>query len=138
MNSCHEWLKSLIGKQTLCITGSGYPDHATKSLISILCNDLRIPSMAIVDFDPDGIEIFLQFCDVCGELKKLQWLFSDLFNVPKESQLPLTERDQKKVASLLKRVPTDSVIRKELELMTSVGYKIEIEATHWIENLLSH
>ena len=38
-------------------TGKGYPDYGTRRLLSMLVQDLRLPTFALVDGDPYGIEI---------------------------------------------------------------------------------
>ncbi|VDL41239.1 unnamed protein product [Hymenolepis diminuta] len=46
----------------LLITSKGYPDLATRSLLSKLCQKYpRLPMYALVDADPHGIGIYLTY-----------------------------------------------------------------------------
>jgi len=56
-----EYLEANLGKFVL-VTGKGYPCMATRALVSEISSfDHRIPVFALVDFDPYGLEIALQY-----------------------------------------------------------------------------
>lgn len=37
--------------------GKGYPDHATRRLLSLLSRSSRVPVFCLVDADPHGLDI---------------------------------------------------------------------------------
>lgn len=132
------WQQSEIGRQSICVTGGGYPDKATKDLFSVLCR-MGIRAVGIVDFDPDGIEILVQYRQAAGP-SSIDWKSvrcSEVARLPEKAVLPLSERDRRKSESLLMRCPEESW-RPEIEWMLKTGRKAEIEATRWLENLTSH
>jgi len=99
-----------------------------------------IPSFALMDFDPHGIEIYMVYkygstamqIDVTLKSPSLFWLglhFEDIchFNISQKSFLSLSDVDVSKAESLLKRIE-DSRIKLEVESMHSLGFKLELES----------
>ncbi|XP_028039806.1 meiotic recombination protein SPO11 [Bombyx mandarina] len=129
----------------IILTGKGYPDVCTRQLLCRLCKELRLRALALVDADPHGYEIFLTYkygslaqshlssSLACSSIVMLGARHHDAMTLaPTEARLALTERDKRKLLSLLKRPYLDNSnggrIREELQVMLSSGTKAEIEA----------
>ncbi|CAB3249815.1 unnamed protein product [Arctia plantaginis] len=132
-------------RPVIIITGKGYPDVSTRQLLCRLCTEIRLRALALVDADPHGYEIFLTYkygslaqshlsaSLACTSLVLLGARHSDIMTLaPNETRLTLTERDKRKLQSLIKRPYLDTSvgvkIKDELEMMLSSGIKAEIEA----------
>ncbi|XP_035561716.1 meiotic recombination protein SPO11 isoform X11 [Canis lupus familiaris] len=98
-------------------TGKGVPDLNTRLLVKKLWDTFHIPVFALVDADPHGIEIMciykygsmaMSFEAHNLTVPAIRWLGllpSDIkrLNIPRDTLIPLTKRDQMKLDSVLKR-----------------------------------
>ncbi|EHB00742.1 Meiotic recombination protein SPO11 [Heterocephalus glaber] len=137
---------NFCNKMSPCImvTGKGIPDLNTRLLVKKLWDLFHIPVFTLVDADPHGIEIMCIYkygsMSMSFEAHNLtvpavRWLGllpSDInrLNIPKDSLIPLTKRDQMKLDSILKRpyVTCQPFWRKEMEMMADSRMKAEIQA----------
>jgi len=127
------------------ITGKGYPDLATRSLVHRLCSLLppTVPILALVDADAYGIDILSVYKFGSTSLQhqrdglvapRLEWIGvrgSELANigVDKDALIPLTTRDHSKAMAMLRRpsaiMPDEW--KRELTHMLHMRRKAEIE-----------
>ncbi|KAF9462276.1 Spo11/DNA topoisomerase VI subunit A [Collybia nuda] len=135
---------SLPGRGII-ITGKGYPDVATRHLVKSLADALpmRIPIVALVDGDPHGLDILSVYKYGSQRLRhesnklaamRVKWLglwASELerFGIDRDKLLPITQHDEKKALTMLRR---HSCImprkwRRELMYMLHIRCKAEIE-----------
>ncbi|XP_013373762.1 PREDICTED: meiotic recombination protein SPO11 isoform X5 [Chinchilla lanigera] len=128
----------------IMVTGKGVPDLNTRLLVKKLWDLFHIPVFTLVDADPYGIEIMciykygsmsMSFEAHNLTVPAIRWLGllpSDIkrLNIPKDSLIPLTKRDQKKLDSILKRpyLTCQPFWRKEMEMMADSKMKAEIQA----------
>ncbi|CAK7320035.1 Meiotic recombination protein SPO11 [Vulpes lagopus] len=101
----------------IMVTGKGVPDLNTRLLVKKLWDTFHIPVFALVDADPHGIEIMCiyKYGSVAMSFEAhnltvpaIRWLGllpSDIkrLNIPRDTLIPLTKRDQMKLDSVLKR-----------------------------------
>ncbi|KEP54636.1 putative topoisomerase acting in meiosis protein [Rhizoctonia solani 123E] len=131
---------TLIGKGII-VTGKGYPDLATRQLVSVFSNELpeRIPILCLVDADSHGMDILSVYKfgsktmvheQVAAE--RVEWIGvkrGDLerIGIPNSEMLDITAADVRKAQSMLRSetLPTEWV--EELEQMLESGTKAEIE-----------
>ncbi|PNI20442.1 SPO11 isoform 1 [Pan troglodytes] len=134
----------------IMITGKGVPDLNTRLLVKKLWDTFHIPVFTLVDADPHGIEIMciykygsmsMSFEAHHLTVPAIRWLGllpSDLkrLNVPKDSLIPLTKRDQMKLDSILRRpyVTCQPFWRKEMEIMADSKMKAEIQALTFLSS----
>ncbi|KAI0758339.1 Spo11/DNA topoisomerase VI subunit A [Irpex lacteus] len=126
----------------LIITGKGYPDVATRQLVSSLAQNLdaSIPILGVVDADPFGIDILSVYKYGSSSMAhqdgldapRLRWvgvMASELasLGVEKEQLIAITKHDEKKALSMLKRNYMPRKWRKELQHMLHNRRKAEIE-----------
>lgn len=144
-----------IVSQGIIITGKGYPDLATRSLLCFLSspsarNGFCSPAVyGFADFDPDGIAILSTFRNGSRKLAHegtavctphLQWLglHSDTLRQasldPRTSQalLPLSARDRKKAMHMLEHEVFDQQSDEpssslELQIMLMLNMKAELQ-----------
>lgn len=123
---------------SLVITGKGVPDLNTRKFLrKIAFENPQIPVICLTDGDPYGIEIMFSYkfgslaMAFAGEplaVPRLQWFgikpseFRDDHHLHK-----LSQRDEAKLESLLKRPYISSELTEELEIMKNFGKKAEIE-----------
>uniref|UniRef100_A0A8D3BHG1 DNA topoisomerase (ATP-hydrolyzing) n=1 Tax=Scophthalmus maximus TaxID=52904 RepID=A0A8D3BHG1_SCOMX len=128
----------------IMITGKGVPDVNSRLMVRKLWDTLHIPTFALVDADPHGIEIMciykygsvaMSFEAHSLTVPSVMWLGllpSDLrrLQVPEDALIPLTRRDESKLGSLLKRpyFSCQPDWQKELELMQQTKVKAEIQS----------
>ncbi|CAG04090.1 unnamed protein product, partial [Tetraodon nigroviridis] len=128
----------------IIITGKGVPDVNSRLMVRKLWDTLHIPIFALVDADPHGIEIMciykygsvaMSFEAHSLTVPSVMWLGllpSDLqrLRVPQDVLLPLTRRDECKLASLLKRpyLTRQPEWRREMELIQQTKVKAEIQS----------
>ncbi|KAM6977615.1 meiotic recombination protein SPO11 [Aplochiton taeniatus] len=139
----------------ILITGKGIPDVNSRLMVRKLWDTLHIPIFALVDADPYGIEIMCIYkygsVSMSFEAHNLTvpsvlWLGllpSDLqrLRVPENMLIPLTQRDQSKLTSLLKRpyLTSQPAWQREMELMQENKVKAEIQSLESIApDFLSH
>ncbi|XP_063002622.1 meiotic recombination protein SPO11 [Elgaria multicarinata webbii] len=137
---------NFCGRMSPCIiiTGKGVPDVNTRLLVRKLWDTCHVPVFALMDADPHGIEIMCIYkygsVSMSFEAQRLtvpaiRWLGLlpsdfDRLNIPKNALIPLTKRDQSKLASLQIRpyIAYQSVWKKELDIMATSKMKAEIQA----------
>ncbi|XP_034446262.1 meiotic recombination protein SPO11 isoform X3 [Hippoglossus hippoglossus] len=128
----------------IIITGKGVPDVNSRLMVRKLWDTLHIPTFALVDADPHGIEIMciykygsvaMSFEAHSLTVPSVMWLGllpSDLqrLQVPEDALIPLTERDESKLSSLLKRpyLSSQPDWQREMELMQQTKVKAEIQS----------
>nr|XP_054322911.1 meiotic recombination protein SPO11 isoform X2 [Pongo pygmaeus] len=136
--------------QHLKSKGKGVPDLNTRLLVKKLWDTFHVPVFTLVDADPHGIEIMciykygsmsMSFEAHHLTVPAIRWLGllpSDLkrLNVPKDSLIPLTKRDQMKLDSILRRpyVTCQPFWRKEMEIMADSKMKAEIQALTFLSS----
>ncbi|KAM0791460.1 hypothetical protein ACM66B_005914 [Microbotryomycetes sp. NB124-2] len=126
----------------IIFTGKGYPDVATRELLSRLSSEAPdLPIFGLFDADPHGIDILstyqhgsraMSFDNEALQVASIQWIGLqlsqlDAYGVQKNELLPLTLADRRKALSLLKRVELVEFCKRELERMLHLQYKAEIE-----------
>jgi len=134
----------------ILVTGKGFPDLATRALISTLHNELELPVIGLCDCNPYGISVLsLYHCagermGVDGRMRysvPIQWLGLRPSEVARlKDDLPetvfqkLTDLDKKRMTSLLD--PNHEFLSEEDEEevrdMEDAGYKVELEALYWL------
>ncbi|XP_061590830.1 meiotic recombination protein SPO11 [Cololabis saira] len=128
----------------IMITGKGVPDVNSRLMVRKLWETLHIPIFALVDADPHGIEIMciykygslaMSFEAHSLTVPSVMWLGllpSDLqrLRVPKDSLIPLTKKDERKLNSLMKRpyLSNHPAWQREMELMQQNKVKAELQA----------
>ncbi|XP_069383485.1 meiotic recombination protein SPO11 isoform X2 [Paralichthys olivaceus] len=128
----------------IIITGKGVPDVNSRLMVRKLWDALHIPTFALVDADPHGIEIMciykygsvaMSFEAHSLTVPSVMWLGllpSDLqrLQVPEDALIPLTKRDESKLGSLLKRpyLSSQPDWQREMELMQQTKVKAEIQS----------
>ncbi|XP_025041558.1 meiotic recombination protein SPO11 isoform X3 [Pelodiscus sinensis] len=128
----------------IMITGKGVPDLNTRLLVRKLWDTCHIPIFTLMDADPHGIEIMciykygsvsMSFEAHHLTVPAIRWLGllpSDIerLNIPKDALIPLTKRDQNKLASMQKRpyMACQPMWKKEMEIMAASKMKAEIQA----------
>ncbi|CAL8250756.1 unnamed protein product [Arctogadus glacialis] len=128
----------------IMITGKGFPDVNSRLMVRKLWDTLHIPIFALVDADPHGIEIMCiyKYGSVAMSFEahnltvpSVRWmglLPSDLqrLRVPQDMLIPLTQRDESKLHSLLRRpyLASQPSWQKEMDLMRQNKVKAEIQS----------
>ncbi|QRW17710.1 topoisomerase acting in meiosis protein [Rhizoctonia solani] len=121
--------------------GKGYPDLATRQLVSVFSSELPecIPILCLVDADPHGMDILsvykfgsktLVHEDVAAE--RVQWIGvkrADIkrLGIPSLEMLKTTSADIRKAENMLRSQTLPSEWVEELEQMLQTGTKAEIE-----------
>ncbi|XP_068928873.1 meiotic recombination protein SPO11 isoform X1 [Petaurus breviceps papuanus] len=134
----------------IIITGKGVPDLNTRLLVKKLWDTFHLPIFTLVDADPHGIEIMciykygslsMSFEAHNLTVPTIRWLGllpSDIerLNIPRGTLIPLTNRDQMKLNSILKRpyVTCQPFWKKEMEIMAELKMKAEIQALTFISS----
>ncbi|XP_058542033.1 meiotic recombination protein SPO11 isoform X3 [Neofelis nebulosa] len=134
----------------IMVTGKGVPDLNTRLLVKKLWDTFHIPVFTLVDADPHGIEIMciykygsmaMSFEAHNLTVPAIRWLGllpSDIkrLNIPRDTLIPLTKRDQMKLDSVLKRpyVACQPFWRKEMEIMADSKMKAEIQALTFLSS----
>ncbi|XP_012946886.1 meiotic recombination protein SPO11 [Aplysia californica] len=138
-------------KQSILITGKGFPDIGTRLLLRKLWCQHQLPMFALVDADPHGLEIMAVYKygsrNQAFESRHLavpaiQWLGiwpEDIqrYSIPETSLIPLSEGDFKKAQALKKRpyFKHDVDILSQIDLMLQSGKKAEIQCLDAISSL---
>lgn len=127
--------------KAVLITGKGYPDSNTRFFINFLWNHLRIPILALTDADPYGVEIVCSYkfgsytsayegpSIVTPQIKWLGLLPSDVTKLSVSKTCPQSEKDLRKINSLLNRpyLLDKDDWREQLMMMRASATKAEIE-----------
>ncbi|XP_032758349.1 meiotic recombination protein SPO11 isoform X1 [Rattus rattus] len=134
----------------IMVTGKGIPDLNTRLLVKKLWDTFHIPVFTLVDADPYGIEIMciykygsmsMSFEAHNLTVPAIRWLGllpSDIkrLNIPKDSLIPLTRRDQMKLDSILRRpyITYHPFWKKEMEMLADSKTKAEIQALTFLSS----
>jgi meiotic recombination protein SPO11 len=126
------------------ITGKGQPCLATRAFAALVVDELRLPVLALVDFNPDGLGIALTYAHGGAEpegylhampgLKVLGVLSDDVRRFGRGAHglqtQPLTERDVRRAEGLARAFAGSSTCDVAFEAgeMLAQGDKCEIEA----------
>ncbi|KDN50717.1 hypothetical protein RSAG8_01215, partial [Rhizoctonia solani AG-8 WAC10335] len=125
----------------IIVTGKGYPDLATRQLVSIFSNELpeHIPILCLVDADSHGMDILSVYkfgskAMAHEELAadRVEWIGvkrGDLeqIGIPVSEMLETTAADVRKAQSMLRSETLPAEWAEELEQMLESGTKAEIE-----------
>lgn len=137
----YEHLSGVLGEFVL-VTGKGYPCMATRQLVSML--SAKIPVFVMVDYDPYGLDIALQYRIgsvvlpheaarlSSPSLKYLGVTFRDIdcYGSATSHFEQLTERERALLAGVRRRAAEAgwAEVEKEATKMLDKGVKAEIEA----------
>ena len=140
---------------SILVTGKGFPDLATRALVKTLYNKLLIPVFGICDCNPFGVGVLHTYqvgskrIGIDGGDRygvPIQWMglwpshveeLRERKELPKDVFQVLTDTDKKRLEKLcdeshaLLHHGNDNKLH-ELILMQENGYKIELEALHWM------
>ncbi|XP_014478934.1 PREDICTED: meiotic recombination protein SPO11 [Dinoponera quadriceps] len=119
------------------VTGKGYPDTATKMLVRLLSDKLDLPVYIVVDADPFGVDIMLNYrfgsTVLCKGNESLacpnaRWLgiFPSELSALGVKTIPLTKTDVAKLKSIEGRTYVNEVVSEQLKVLRKG--KAEIEA----------
>ncbi|TIA90072.1 hypothetical protein E3P99_01785 [Wallemia hederae] len=158
-----QFTASSIHGHSIMLTGKGYPDYATRDLLSHLAELLpsSVPIIAFVDSDPHGLRIFSTYKygserdaeqqrrSRCSRLMLLGLRCEefDHLSIPPDQALQLTERDTAVCSNLSQHLDikrclsadplvlssselSSYIFRQEIQLMTRLNRKWEIEALY--------
>jgi meiotic recombination protein SPO11 len=134
----------------ILVTGKGFPDLATRALVSALHRELDIPVIGLCDCNPFGLSV-LALYHYAGERMgidgrnrytvPMRWLGLRPSEVAElKDELPdtvfqkLSELDHKRIASLLDSGNPflTEEDEEEVRIMGDSGYKVELEALYWL------
>ena len=134
----------------ILVTGKGFPDLATRALVSALHRELDLPVVGLCDCNPYGVSVLSMYhcagdrMGVDGRRRytvPIRWLGLRPSEVDGlRGELPetvfqrLTDLDRKRIASLLDSENpflTDED-EEEVRIMGDSGYKVELEALYWL------
>ncbi|CAE6434409.1 unnamed protein product [Rhizoctonia solani] len=129
-----------IGKGII-VTGKGYPDLATRQLVSIFSYELpeHIPILCLVDADPHGMDILSVYKfgsktmaheELAAE--RVEWMGVkredlELIGISGSEMLATSAADVRKARSMLRSDTLPAEWAEELEQMLETGTKAEIE-----------
>ncbi|XP_050307110.1 uncharacterized protein LOC126743895 [Anthonomus grandis grandis] len=146
-----ENLPKRLTRPFILATGKGYADLNTQLFLKKLWMVLTIPVFILVDADPDGISIMLNYrfgslanAHVSEHLAipKAKWLgvFPSDITAYQLQEEELTKREFKKIESMLQMecVKQNQNIQNELKIMLRNGVKAGIESLIKTDNYLSH
>ncbi|CAK5265664.1 unnamed protein product [Mycena citricolor] len=128
----------------ILLTGKGYPDLATRSLLAALSASLpaKVCILGLADGDPHGVDILAVYrfgsqrmnhereSLRASRLKSIGvWAgeIIDKYGVERDALLPITVHDQKKALTMLQRTELPNRWKRELSLMLQTRKKAEIE-----------
>nr|WJN25132.1 meiosis-specific topoisomerase [Pseudozyma flocculosa] len=111
------------------LTAKGYPDHASRRLVQLVCAACEVRVVGLFDGDPYGVDIYRHF----SHAARIEWIgidVQDFLRVP-TTLVPL-RNDERSTAVRLLRSLTDSPddVRMRLTTILLTGYKVEIEAAY--------
>lgn len=101
--------------ESIVVTGRGYADQATRTLINLLANSFapdRLRFVGLFDCDPYGIDIHRQYCQACPRAN-IQWLGVTLAHFLSDtaantsSFIPLRIDERLKAVGLLRKMTSD-------------------------------
>ena len=134
----------------ILVTGKGFPDLATRALVSTLHTELELPVIGLCDCNPFGISVLALYhyagdrMGIDGRMRysvPIQWLGLRPSEVARlKDDLPetvfqkLTDLDSKRIASLLETEHAflSEEDEDEVREMEDAGYKVELEALYWL------
>jgi meiotic recombination protein SPO11 len=151
----------------ILVTSRGFPDFATRAVVSALHRDLDLPVYGLCDCNPYGVSVLNTFCKSGGGTTNnnsggggiyfadsaipMQWMGLRASQVEAiRNDLPdavfqaMTDGDVKRLESLMNDETSTWIndthllphVRDrrlhELQQMLELGYKVELEALHWL------
>lgn len=140
-----------VSAHGIMVTAKGYPDIATKSLLSLLShpsprNEFRsIPVYGMMDFDPDGIAIYLTYkhSSKCTapepdklQLQQMTWLglngdhlVRNADTCAEQGLLTLSSRDRRKAQKMLEWniLASEDHLQTGLRTMLMLNLKAELQ-----------
>ena len=140
----------------ILVTGKGFPDLASRAMVHRLEQELHLPVYGLCDCNPFGLGVLQTYERGSARMGRdggdrysvaLRWVGLKPSHLRDElqGQLPrnvfqrLTSVDERRLEKLLGEVHAfhnnhrDGEERlQELEIMQSNGYKVELEAMHWL------
>jgi meiotic recombination protein SPO11 len=139
---------------SILVTGKGYPDLATRALVKTLHTKLQIPVYGICDCNPFGLGVLHTYqvgskrIGIDGNDRygvPIQWMglrpshvkkLRERKELPKDVYQSLTDLDLRRLENLCDETHSfhqgNDAKLGELLMMRESGYKIELEALHWI------
>jgi DNA topoisomerase VI subunit A len=125
----------------IVVTGSGFPDVATRAFVWQLHEQLRIPVLGLCDYNPFGMAIILCYRNGSRSTPEanafkvpIKWLglrYADLaeFRIPTDVRQPMTRIDMRKASSMLRDpyVMANARFAEEARLFIDKRFKIELE-----------
>ena len=139
---------------SILVTGKGFPDLATRALVKALHVKLQLPVYGICDCNPFGVGVLHTYqvgskrIGIDGGDRygvPIQWMglrpshvedLRDRKELPKDVYQALTDIDKKRLGKLCNESHSfhqgNDAKLNELILMQQCGYKIELEALHWL------
>ena len=124
----------------ILVTGKGIPDLNTRQFVHKLWDDLRLPTFAVVDADPYGIEIMcvyrygslsMAWSAETTAVPELKWLGlhpSDLQHLEPHHLKPMTDIDRQKWSALTQRPYMQPDLLDQLQFMADHQSKAEIQS----------
>nr|WJN25133.1 meiosis-specific topoisomerase [Pseudozyma pruni] len=114
------------------VTGKGYPDHATRTLLRLLASSHSVRVVGLFDADPYGIDIQRQYH--LHSRCQIEWIGIDLADfLDRREHLVGLRNDERMKAIRLLRSGVEEDERGRLTEMLLAGYKVEIEAAYDFE-----
>eukprot|EP01135_Chromosphaera_perkinsii_P001994 Nk52_evm41s215 gene=Nk52_evmTU41s215 len=122
-------------KNTILITGKGYPDLNTKLFLELLILAREVEVYFLVDYNPYGFDIMVQYISHLHRKKiktKCHFLglsSSDVENVPPSKRVNLTSKDKAKLDKLLSHpiILNDQHLEHQLKEMLIANVKSELQ-----------
>ena len=131
----------------ILVTGKGVPDWATRACVSVLHRQLQIPVRGLCDGNPYGIRVLQAYeytkhgtnewnvpMEWIGLRSEQMEAWKDV--LPEEVFQQMTERDLKRLEETLENEEGWTAGRphrqEDVQNMLERGYKMELEALHWI------
>nr|WJN25134.1 meiosis-specific topoisomerase [Pseudozyma thailandica] len=141
----------LCGGKAIIVTGKGYPDHATKALVSVLATSTcahggTVSMVGMFDGDPYGVDIHRQYSTALATRMRMRWTGVDVVDFLPNQTIPERARgvlvqlrnDERAKAIRLLNVLDDSEedrsTKTRLTAMLLCGYKVELEAAYDFPN----
>ncbi|KAL3776264.1 hypothetical protein ACHAW5_003857 [Stephanodiscus triporus] len=134
----------------ILVTGKGFPDLATRALVSTLHRELKLPVIGLCDCNPYGVSVLAMYhcagdrMGIDGMRRytvPIRWLGLRPSEVAElKEELPetvfqkLTDLDYKRITSLLNSGNPflTEEDEEEVRIMGDSGYKVELEALYWL------
>lgn len=123
---------------TVLCTGKGFPDLGTRCFVRQLSDALDVPTFALTDWNPAGVQIFMTYKEgasttACMEgdhvrVPNIRWLglhAADVCNLRDECFEPFTARDRSACHNLVRSVDGD--LLTECQAMLDAERKVDLD-----------